>query len=96
MASFKSILNFPQLSVNNGYKANDTEDSERGNAIGVHIDWPLQSTVSVDATCAKGTGIMLTGAEFSTIMGSFSNTDSNVRTADGKHQITANRCAAIR
>ena len=78
--------------MNNGFKGNDTESSERGTAVGVYIDWPLQSTISVDATCAKGTGIRLEAAEFSTIMGSFSNTASNVKTIDGRHQITANRC----
>ena len=71
------------MSVNNGFKGNDTESSERGTAVGVYIDWPLQSTISVDATCAKGTGIRLEAAEFSTIMGSFSNTDSNVKTGLG-------------
>ena len=80
-----------KLNINNGMKKNDTQDSPRGDAVGVHIVWALQSFISIQSTCAKGIGVLLRSCEFNTISGSFSNTDSNALAPDGKKQITANR-----
>ena len=84
-----------KLNINNGMKKNDTQDSPRGDAVGVHIVWALQSFISIQSTCAKGIGVLLRSCEFNTISGSFSNTDSNALAPDGKKQITANRYSDI-
>ena len=80
-----------RLPVNNGYKENDTEDSSRGDPFGVYIVWVLRSKISITGTFAKEIEVKLRFGEFNTISGSCSNTDSNVLTPDGQHQITANR-----
>ena len=80
-----------KLSVNNHYKDNDIDDSTRGPAIGLFMVQPLQSDIRIISTCAKGVAVRLRSCEFSTISGSFSNTESDVMSTEGLTQITSNR-----
>jgi len=83
------------LNVNNGYRDGDTPTSDRGTAVGTMIVRGLQSRINLVSTCARGTGAVLKACEFSTIAGSFSNTDSPDPTVPSGHRVTHDGVALL-
>merc|ERR1712070_1212952 len=78
------------LIVNNGHCVNESPKSPRGDAVGTRIVRALQSRINLVSACAQGTGAYFQNMEFSTIAGSFSNSEVVDQSAKSGHRVTTN------